>query len=238
MKKHNIQLDTSSTSSLGQALSASTYASSRLGYALNVSYSSSSREWLIHSRASYHTGKDRAMFLTLNDCNNKNIFVGDDIYLSVEGSRTFHLNNGQINDLLCVLNLSCNLLSVYQITHLGEGKSVLFTPHQVVIRDLKGPQHIVATGSVDDTRLYKFDNFGSSPLPSVFVAHSDDVSRVWHERFGHLNFRSLQNLCKEKMVIGLPMVSCKDGVCFGCVLNKHHRDSFEKCASWHASTPL
>jgi hypothetical protein len=161
-------------------LSSSAYASSRLGYALNAS--SSSHEWLIDSRASYHTGKDKAMFSTLKDCNTKNIFVGDDRSLSVEGFGKVHLNNGQIKDVLCVPNLSCNLLSMYQITHSGEGKSVLFTPDQVVIRDLKDPQHIVATGSVDDiTRLYKFDNFGTTSLPSVFVAHSDEVSRIWHE---------------------------------------------------------
>ena len=177
-------------------------------------------------------GKDKAVFSTLNHCNTKNIFVGDDRSLNVEGSGTVHLNNGQIQDVLCVPKLSCNLLSVYQITHSGEGKSVLFTPHQVVIQDLKDSQHIVATRSVDDiTRLYKFDSFGSSSLPLVFVSHSDDVSRLWHKRFGHLNFRSLQNLCKEKMVTALPMVSCKDGVCSGCVLGKHHRDSFEKRAS-------
>ena len=111
-----------------------------------------------------------------------NIFFCDDRYFSVEGSRIVHLNNGQIQDVLCVPKLSCNLLSVYQITHSDEGKSVLFTPHQVVIRDLKDPQHIVATGSVDDiTMLYKFYNFRSSSLPSVFVAHSDDVSRLRHE---------------------------------------------------------
>jgi len=40
------------------------------------------------------------------------------------------------------------------------------------------------------------------------------------------------------MVIGPPMVSCRDGVYFICVLEKHHWDSFEKRASWHASTPL
>ena len=34
------------------------------------------------------------------------------------------------------------------------------------------------------------------------------------------------------------MVSFKDGVCFGCVLGTHHRDSFDKCASWHVSVPL
>ena len=81
-------------------------------------------------------GTDKAMFLTLNDCNTKNIFVGDDRSFSVEGSETIHLINGQIKDVLCVPNLSCNLLSVDQITHSGEGKSVLFTPHQVVIQDL------------------------------------------------------------------------------------------------------
>ena len=82
----------------------------------------------------------------------------------------------------------------------------MFTPHQVVIRDLKDPQHIVATGSVHDiTRLYKFDNFGSSSLPTMFVAHSDDVSKLWHEQFSLLNYRSVQTLCTKKMVIGLPM---------------------------------
>jgi hypothetical protein len=40
------------------------------------------------------------------------------------------------------------------------------------------------------------------------------------------------------MVTGLPLVSCRGGVCTGCVLDKHHWDSFNKRASWHASTPL
>ena len=126
-----------------------------------------------------------------------------------------------------------------QITHLDEGKSVEFAPHQVVIWDLKDPKHVVATRSVDDiTRLYKFEIFRPSSLPSVFASHSDEVSRLWHERFGHLNYCSLQNLCKEKMVIDIPMVSCKDGVCSRCVLRKHHEEIFDKRASLHALTPL
>ena len=127
---------------------------------------------------------------------------------------------------------SAIFLSVYQITHSGEGKIVMFTPHQVVIKDFKNPQNVLATETVDDiTRLYKFNNFGSSPFPSVFVSHSDNLIKLWHEQFGHLNYRSLQQLCKENMVTGLSMVSCKDGVCFGCVLEKNHRDRFDKRAS-------
>jgi transposase InsO family protein len=86
--------------------------------------------------------------------------------------------------------------------------------------------------------LYKFDNFGSSSFPSVFVSHSDDLSKLWHEWFGHLNYLSLQQLCNQKMVSVLPLVSYRDGVCVSCVLGKHHRDIFDKCASWHASGPL
>ena len=40
------------------------------------------------------------------------------------------------------------------------------------------------------------------------------------------------------MVTGLPMVSCKDGVLSGCVLEKHHRDNFDKHSCQHASAPL
>jgi hypothetical protein len=233
MKRNNINLDTpSNSSSHGHALSA-------YGFSFNASSTATANEWLIDSGASYHMAKDKAMFSTLNQCNTKQIYVGDDRSLNVVGSGTVKVDDGSFNDVLCVPNLSCNLLSVYQITHSSEGKIVEFSPHQVVIKDLKNPKHVLATGIVDDiTRLYRFDNFGSSTLPSVFVAHSDDLSKLWHERYGHLNYRSLQQLCKQKMVTGLPLVSCRDGVCSGCVLDKHHRDSFEKHASWHASGPL
>ena len=137
MKKHNINLENSSTLSSGMALSACGCQASRSGYALNVSSSSYSHEWLIDSGASYHMAKNKSMFTSLNDCNTKNIYVGDDISLIFVGSGTIHLVNGSFNDVLCVPTLSCNLLSVYQISHLGEGKIVVFSPHDVVIKDLK-----------------------------------------------------------------------------------------------------
>jgi hypothetical protein len=183
--------------------------------------------------------KDKSIFSSLTDCNTKKIFVGDDRSLSVVGSRIVQVYNGHFNDVLCVPSISCNLLSVYQITHTGEGKTVKFSPHQVIIKDLKDPKHVLATGITDDiTRLYKFDNFGSSSFSSVFFAHSNDLSKLWHEWFGHLTYHSLQQLCNQKMVTGLPLVSCRDGVCAGYVLGKHHQESFEKHASWHASGPL
>ena len=107
-------------------------------------------------------------FSPLHECNTKQIFVGDDSSLSVVGSGTVPIENGHFSDVLCVPRISCNLLSVYQITHSGESKTITFTPHEVVINYVKYPKHVLATGIVDDiTRLYKFSNFGSSPFPSV-----------------------------------------------------------------------
>jgi hypothetical protein len=62
----------------------------------------------------------------------------------------------------------------------------------------------------------------------------DDMTKLSHEHFGHLNYESLQQLCKQNMVTSLPILSCKDGVFSSCVIGKHHQDSFDN----HASAPL
>ena len=138
MKKHHISLDSSSESS----------------YSYIASSSSTSNEWLIDSGASYHMDKDQAIFSTMHECNTKQIIVRDDRSLSVVGSGTVPVENNHFSDALCVPRISCNLLSLYQITHSSEGKTITFTPHQVLIKGFKDPQHVLATGIVGDiTRL-------------------------------------------------------------------------------------
>jgi hypothetical protein len=82
-----------------------------------------------------------------------------------------------------------------------------------------------------------FDCFEPSS-GSSFIAHVDSLSRLWHEIFGHLNYKYLQQLSTQNLVLGLPKVSCTDGVCLGCVLGKQHQDPFPKGKALHATTPL
>jgi hypothetical protein len=146
MKNHNIDID-SSYSSHGHALPASSLS-------INATSTSSYDEWLIDYGAYYHMAKDKAIFSPLNECNTKKMFVGDDRSLSVEGSIIVQVDNGHFNDVLCVPSLSHNLLSVYQITHLSEGKTLEISPHQVVIKDIKDPKNVLVTRTNDDiTRL-------------------------------------------------------------------------------------
>jgi hypothetical protein len=137
MKKKNISIDsTNSSSSHGHALSASSFS-------FNATSTFSYDKWLIDYGTSYHMTKVKAIFSTRNDCNSNKIFVGDDISLSVVCSRTFQVDNGHFNDVLYVSSIFCKLLSMYQISHSGEDKTVEFSPHQVVIKNIKDPKHVL-----------------------------------------------------------------------------------------------
>jgi hypothetical protein len=86
----------------------------------------------------------------------------------------------------------------------------------------------VATGEVNhQSRLYTFSEF-IEPDSALLLTHADESSRIWHERFGHLNFRYMQQLSKHILVDGLPDIHFSKGVCEGCVLGKHPQEKFDK----------
>jgi len=78
-----------------------------------------------------------------------------------------------------------NMLSVYQISQTG--KRVEFTSDSITILDMHDSS-IIAVGEVDhNSRLYKFTKF-TNYHSSFLLTHANYSNRVWHERFGHLNF--------------------------------------------------
>ena len=61
------------------------------------------------------------------------IIIGNNIVMTVCGKGTICIQDDTFNDVLYVPSLSANLLSVYQISHSGSGKTVEFTPDLVFI---------------------------------------------------------------------------------------------------------
>ena len=73
------------------------------------------------------------------------------------------------------------------------------------------------------------------------VVDSQAVSdaKLWHARFGHLNFASLLRLQKSEMVSSLPKLEAPSKhVCEGCILGKMQRSSFPKDGSLRSDRKL
>ena len=202
-----------------------------------VAINSSPDAWIIDSGASHHMAAAKEVYSSLDACKGPPILMGDDSPIEVTGKGRVELLHGSFEDVLHVPKLSVNLLSIYQITHFGTKKRVEFTPDAMNIYDLHSSSKI-ATGEVNNgARLYTFSEFIESES-SLLLTHADDSSRLWHERFGHLNYRYMQQLSKNEMVEGLPNISFSKGVCEGCVLGKHPREKFDTGKTHRASSPL
>jgi hypothetical protein len=157
--------------------------------------------------------------------------------VEVTDKRRIELTNGSFENVLHVPKLSVNLLSMYQMMNPDTEKKVIFTPNSMDIYN-KQTNSRVATGEVNhQSRLYTFSEF-IEPNFALFLTHADESSRIWHERFGHLNFRYMQKLSKKRLVDGLPDIHFSKGVCEGCVLGKHPQEKFDKGKSHRDSAPL
>lgn len=184
--------------------------------------------WILDSGASHHMTSCQDLFPSTSPSNISQIVVGDSTQLEVLGSGTVQMTHGCINNVLLIPEISENLLSIYQICHSGNGKIVEFSPNEVVIRELHEPAVVLAIGQVDHaSRLYKFVCFEPSSASS-FIARADSLSKLWHERFRHLNYRYLQQMYTQNLVSDLPKVSCIDGVCTGCALANNTKIPFLK----------
>jgi hypothetical protein len=192
-----------------------------------IAINSSPDAWIVDSGASHHMDSSEAVYSSLDACKGPPILMGDNSYIKVIGKGRIELTNRSFKNMLHVPKLFVNLLSVYQMMNTGTRKKFIFTPNSVDIYDMKTNSR-VATGEVNHhSRLYTFSEF-IEPDSALLLTHVDESSRIWHERFGHLNFRYMQQLSKHKLIDGLPDIHFSKGVCEGCVLGKHPQEKFDK----------
>ena len=75
------------------------------------------------------------------------------------------------------------------MTHSGHGKQVIFTKYSMIILDsIDGSK--ISLGKVDHkNKLYVFSKFLLKTPTLALLMHSNDVSKLWQDMFGHINLR-------------------------------------------------
>ena len=104
------------------------------------------------------------------------------------------------------------------MTHTGSPKRVTFDSDSVEITE-KATRKLVAKGIADhSTKAYEFSHLLPVSPPTALLSHANNTINIWHERFGHLNFKYLKQLHNDNMVEGFPSIQTSDGVCVGCLV--------------------
>ena len=98
---------------------------------------------------------------------------------------------------------------------------------------------VIAKGVVDhSSKVYKFSRFLHFSNPLALLTHANEASKLWHERFGHLNYKYLSYLSDKYMVTGLANIKFSKGVCQGCILGKHPEHKYERVSHERTYAPL
>ena len=136
-----------------------------------------------------------------------------------------------------VPSLASNLLSVYQMTHTGVPKRVPFIPNDVEIMELSSRKLVAKFLANHHAKAYDFSHFVADAKPTALLTHGNEVSILWNERFGHINFKYLHKLHKNSMVECLPVIRETTRIFKGCVVGKHpeHKFDRERKTKLHAS---
>ncbi|GJZ17313.1 retrovirus-related pol polyprotein from transposon TNT 1-94 [Tanacetum coccineum] len=76
--------------------------------------------------------------------------------------------------------------------------------------------------------VYVLDMTSSAQESCFFAKAFENLNWLWHKRLAHLNFKTINKLTKQNLVIGLPsLVYSKDKPCSSCEKGKHHKANFK-----------
>ncbi|GKB67099.1 retrovirus-related pol polyprotein from transposon TNT 1-94 [Tanacetum coccineum] len=151
------------------------------------------------------------------------VVFGDDSICTTEGYGFIKCNGIVFKKVAFVNGLKYNLISISQlcnakyIVQFDEKRGTIFNSNKEVV--------MIAPRVRD---VYVLNMTSSAQESCFFAKASDNLNWLWHKRIAHLNFKIINKLAKQNLVIGLPsLVYSKDKPCSSCEKGKHHRAIFK-----------
>lgn len=187
------------------------------------------------------------MFSSLDMTFSHSVKLGNNNKMEVAGKGAVKLMLGGIlyivGDVYFVPELKNNLLSVGQLPE--KGLTVLF---QEEACNIYHPQRgLIVKSIMSANRMFTIlseppETRGTREEKNTEVTclntNGADLSKLWHERYGHLSYKGLHTLQNKDMVHGLPKFPASTVTCVDCLNRKQTRNSIPKQCSWRSTQPL
>lgn len=180
---------------------------------------------MLDSGCTYHMCPIREWFSTYESFDGGDVIMGNNAACKVVGRGNIKIKNadGKIRTLVNVRHvpqLKKNLISLSTLDKEG----FTFSGSDGELCVLKGSK--VALKGTKLGTLYYF--LGTVRTGSALVAYtgSDDMTKLWHKRLGHMSERGMQTLSKLGLLGGHKVKNLE--FCEFCVFGKQHRAKFGK----------
>ncbi|KAG8499382.1 hypothetical protein CXB51_005988 [Gossypium anomalum] len=168
----------------------------------------STKGWLLDSGCTNHMSPDETIFKTLDRSCKTRVKIGNGQLIKAEGK-------GDV-----------------QICTATGGKIIKDVLLECQITDPNGSRLMTVTMS-DKC----FEVNWSSNSHSTHVASTDDT-KLWHQRLGHTNFKSMAQMVSKEMVENFTKIVQSEDVCEVCQMGKQARLPFPTNTTWRASSKL
>ncbi|GJT73954.1 putative ribonuclease H-like domain-containing protein [Tanacetum coccineum] len=157
-------------------------------------------------------------------------FGGDPKEGRITGKGKISTSKLDFEDMYFVKELKFNLFNVSQMC--DKKNNVLLTDTECVVLspDIKllDENHVLLRVPRKDN-MYSVDFMNIVPsrgLTCRFAKATLDESNLWHRRFGHINFKTMNKLVRGNLVRGLPSKIFKNNhTCVACEKGKQHKAS-------------
>lgn len=188
----------------------------------------SEEAWIMDSGASTHMTYRKDFFETYEEVENSKVYLGSGQSLEVHGKGCINIQkqvrgkwlDARIENVLHIPQLTKNLFSEGVITSRGMKINKVGDKVQVFAKN-----ELVATGVKEENNLYKM-LFKTKTNQANIITKSN--LKLWHERLGHINVKTLKELVKKDLVNGVDFTDEENFFCEACAYGKQQRGQFQK----------
>lgn len=194
--------------------------------------------WFLDSGCSNHMSGNKDWFMEMDEQFRHSVKLGNGARMMVMGKGSIKLETEGltqvVRDVFYIPELKNNLFSIGQLQERGlaivmkDRACKIYHPTRGLIM-----QTLMATN-----RMFVLLATMITQSSKCLIASDDDLSDLWHRRYGHVNHKSLKALESKKFVRGLPQLKATNKACTVCHRGKQHRAAIPKKSQWRASKRL